>query len=403
MGEEIRSDMERKKWFILVSLALLLSLFISQVSFAFEVDEGVKAYDAGDYNKAYRLFLIEAPKGNAKAQRYLGVMYRDGEGISQDYKEAMKWFKLSAEQGNSDAQIDLGFMYHKGQGVAQNYKEAVKWNKLAADQGNRIAQNNLGVIYQHGQGVAQDYKEAVKWYRLSAEQGYAIAQRNLGIVYYKGNGVSRDRNEAIKWFYRGALQGDTLSQNGLGVCYWDDKDYKRAGKWLLLAKQGNNDKASDNYRDLLKETRYGFEDEVNAIVSAFRLQPEKMSDKENKEWLNKYRTAFKKAKSSNDYSVFIVTYEDDDPDKLVPKAEDLLVKAKTTELKEQELQSKKKSQAFRAKLKVSDDTHCGMVIEIKKPLIKIQTMVGDKWFRPDQVYPPGEAGCRFVNGVYQEP
>jgi TPR repeat protein len=44
-----------------------------------------------------------AEQGNAKGQYYLGVMYRDGEGVPQDKAEAMKWFRKAAEQGNSDA------------------------------------------------------------------------------------------------------------------------------------------------------------------------------------------------------------------------------------------------------------------------------------------------------------
>jgi hypothetical protein len=55
------------------------------------------------------------------------------------------------------------------------------------------------------------------------------------------------------------------------------------------------------------------------------------------------------------------------------------------------------------KLKVGDNTHCGMVIEIKRPVIKIQTMVGERWFKVNQIYPKGETSCRFYNGEYVEP
>ncbi len=33
--------------------------------------------------------------------RVVGVMSRDGEGVTQDYKEAVKWFRKAAEQGNT--------------------------------------------------------------------------------------------------------------------------------------------------------------------------------------------------------------------------------------------------------------------------------------------------------------
>lgn len=61
------------------------------------------------------------------------------------------------------------------------------------------------------------------------------------------------------------------------------------------------------------------------------------------------------------------------------------------------------AERMRAKLAVGDETHCGMVIEVKRPIVKIQTMIGEKWLRLDQVFPAGRAPCRFVNQVYQDP
>ena len=358
--------------------ALLTCLFflfcVSIPTYAGDVEDGIKAAAGRDYKTAYSSCLIEA----------------------------IRWYKLAVEQGNAEAQNNLGVMYENGQCVAQDYKEAVRWFKLAAEQGNAQAQDNLGSRYVDGQGVAQDYTEAVKWFKLAAEQGNAQAQDDLGFMYYKGQGVAQDYKEAIRWYKLAAEQGNAEAQNNLGVYYWNKRDYKRAGKWLLLAKLGNNDKASDNYNQVIA-VRDDFENELKQIVSAFRVHPVQMSDKENRVWLSKYRASFKKAKSVNDYAVFIITYEDDDPDNLVPKATHLSVRTEIAEQKQQELKAKKRSQDFRAKLKVGDKTHCGMVMEIKMPLIKIQTVVGDKWFKVDKIYPPGEANCRFVNGVYEEP
>lgn len=47
------------------------------------------------------------------------------------------------------------------------------------------------------------------------------------------------------------------------------------------------------------------------------------------------------------------------------------------------------------------DTHCGMAIEVKPPLLKVQTPVGEKWFKTGQLYPPREKQCVFKNGEYQ--
>ena len=65
-----------------------------------------------------------------------------------DDKEAVKLHRLAAEQGDADAQKVLGDMYKQGQGVPRDYQEALKWYRLAAEQGNAKAQHNLGVMYE---------------------------------------------------------------------------------------------------------------------------------------------------------------------------------------------------------------------------------------------------------------
>jgi hypothetical protein len=58
---------------------------------------------------------------------------------------------------------------------------------------------------------------------------------------------------------------------------------------------------------------------------------------------------------------------------------------------------------YRKSLQSGSDSHCGLVIEVKPPIAKVQTMIGEMWFKIEQIYPKGGAKCRFVNGVYQDP
>ncbi len=89
------------------------------------------------------------------------------------YAEAFSLFQQLAEQGHAKAQFNLGVMYDQGQHVTQNHAEAVSWYLKAAEQGNTNAQYNLAVKYQAGQGVAQDQDKAAYWYRKAAEEGDA--------------------------------------------------------------------------------------------------------------------------------------------------------------------------------------------------------------------------------------
>ena len=62
-------------------------------------DEGVAAYERGDYATALREFRPFANQGYAAAQFNLGIMYDEGQGVPQDYAEALKWYRKAAEQG----------------------------------------------------------------------------------------------------------------------------------------------------------------------------------------------------------------------------------------------------------------------------------------------------------------
>ncbi len=94
-------------------------------------DEGLAAYNRGDYATALREWRPLAKQGDAGAQIFLGFMYRKGRGVAQDDAEAVKWYRKAAEQGRANAQNNLGIMYERGQGVPPDYAQAHMWFDLA--------------------------------------------------------------------------------------------------------------------------------------------------------------------------------------------------------------------------------------------------------------------------------
>ena len=208
------------------------------------VEDGLAAYQRGDYAIALRLWRPLAAQGNAAAQNDIGWAYLNGKGVPKDYSEAVKWLRLSAAQGNAAAQTNLGWMYQNGVGVPQDYDQAVKWSQLAATQGEALAQTNLGLMYAKRQGVSQDYEEAVRLFRLSAAQGNALAQTTLGWMYQNGQGVPQDYDEAVRFYRLAAAQGNAIAQTDLGLMYQFgqgvSQDYEEAVKLHRLAvAQGN--------------------------------------------------------------------------------------------------------------------------------------------------------------------
>jgi len=70
-------------------------------------EDGMAAYNRGDYLPAIRLFRPLAEQGNAKAQNVLGVMYRRGEGVARNSVRAFMWFSRAAARGDARAKAEL--------------------------------------------------------------------------------------------------------------------------------------------------------------------------------------------------------------------------------------------------------------------------------------------------------
>jgi TPR repeat protein len=158
-------------------------------------------------NSASILIAIHAPMAAFEVfPPFEGIFLEDS------IRKAVRWYRKASDQGKATGQFLLGVMYCNGQGVSQDYKEAAKWFRKAAAQGNASALSYLGVMYYGGVGVPQDYKEAAKWFRKAAAQGHANAQYNLGVMYGNGLGVPQENIRAKMWFNLSAAQGDDIAR-----------------------------------------------------------------------------------------------------------------------------------------------------------------------------------------------
>ncbi|MCW5730807.1 MAG: sel1 repeat family protein [Alphaproteobacteria bacterium] len=164
-------------------LCLLLGFMVMALAFApaarADFAEGTRAFDAGDYARAYEIWLPLAREGDLAAQRNIGLLYQSGRGVARDTSEAARWFRRAAEAGFDRAQANLAALYLNGDGVAQDYGEARAWFEKAAMQGHVVSQYNLGVIYELGLGVGKSEPRAVAWYNLAARAGHRGALDRL--------------------------------------------------------------------------------------------------------------------------------------------------------------------------------------------------------------------------------
>jgi TPR repeat protein len=122
-----------KKYIAIILLTISILPF-GTPAFA-DTQKGWDAYNSGDYATALKEWKPLAEQGDASAQRNLGLMNFNGQGVTQDYKSAFKWYKLAAKQGFADAQSNLGGMYYNGQGITKDYIRAHMWVNIAVSQG----------------------------------------------------------------------------------------------------------------------------------------------------------------------------------------------------------------------------------------------------------------------------
>jgi TPR repeat protein len=178
-------------------------------------------------------------EGNAEAMFNLGLLYANGQGVTQDYVRAREWYEKAAEKGFPSAMGNLGVLYHNGQGVAQDYVRAREWYEKAADEGNAEAMFNLGLLYANGQGVTQDYVRAREWYEKAAEKGFPRAMGNLGLLYHNDQGVAQDYAKACEWYEKAAANGNATAMLNLGQLYEEGwgvaQDYGKAREWYEKA------------------------------------------------------------------------------------------------------------------------------------------------------------------------
>jgi len=180
----------------------------------------------------------EAQAGNADAQYWLGLVYRQGKQVPKDERQAARWLKKSAEQGYALAQRDFGLMV-----VHQTPFQGEQWLRRAAEQGDAEAQLWLGVGYEQSWFGNNDPQESLKWLKKAAEQEQPDAQCVLGQKYEDGDGVEQNYALAAEWYRRAAdhapnLGGVGQARNRLGQLFLKgegvNKNYVQAYLWLYV-------------------------------------------------------------------------------------------------------------------------------------------------------------------------
>ncbi len=167
-----------------------------------------------DYAKALSWSRKAADKGSAGALLNMGLIYREGLGVSVDQNKALSYFQQAAAVGQFKGNRYIG-LYYAEHGDATR---AVSYYQKAADQGDITSQFYLGQAYQYGKGTGQDFALAKRWYEKSAFRGDIIASdgmTGLASLYERGDGVPRDETKAKALYQQAAKTGNTFAAEQL--------------------------------------------------------------------------------------------------------------------------------------------------------------------------------------------
>lgn len=182
-----------------------------------------------EYEKAEKLLLSEASKGNVLAIYDLGKFYstdkfgaKDDDKSAQFYAEALAAFvdiepnadymfpyeSKSAKPKDMRSYVwyRIGKMHCYGLGTEQNYTEAFRWFEKSAIEGNKFAQFSLANLYYYGNGVEQSYEQAFRWYMAAAKKQQPYAAYAVAQMYANGEFVEKDEIQAQS-YYKQALAG----------------------------------------------------------------------------------------------------------------------------------------------------------------------------------------------------
>jgi TPR repeat protein len=127
-----------------------------------------------------------ATQNNHDAQVTLGRLYYYGQGtLAQDYHQAFKWFNVAAQAGDASANYFMGLIYKNGAGVPVNLAASVKYFKKGAEQNHPASLFMLANAYRSGEGVVRNDRRAKRLYRRAAEMNHHEAAEVLAMNYPK--------------------------------------------------------------------------------------------------------------------------------------------------------------------------------------------------------------------------
>ena len=130
-----------------MSLLALLAVESRALSVGDELERGLAAHTAGNFEQAARLLFPLAVNGDPEAQFKIGEMYETGDFFRRDACRSLVWYDKAARGGHATAMSYVALSYMQGEGVIQDPVRAHLWATAAAARGEYGSETVIQVMW----------------------------------------------------------------------------------------------------------------------------------------------------------------------------------------------------------------------------------------------------------------
>lgn len=190
--------------------------------------EGYGVAKEYDYIQAFEWYQKAALQGYAPAQHKLGILYCNGDGVTQDGNNALYWLHKAAAQNDYDALSDIGWMYYWAEGVEMDVDKAVKYFEKAAIKGDYEILVNLGDLYHYEHSFIKcNFVQALAWYQIAIYNPFMISFYKEQAFNGRKNIIDKMTDDekyqafsmAYNWYLNHAKTGEKYIQCCLAAIY----------------------------------------------------------------------------------------------------------------------------------------------------------------------------------------
>lgn len=187
---------------------------------------------------AFNQLAQAAQSGDRAAQRELGLIYLNGEGVSKNREEGFRWLNKAAQQDDGPALLFLGQELRK----RGEYMQALDYYQRSAATGYSEAQYQLALSYLGHTHPKRYHAEALAMLESAASKNHPPSMYLMGI--YKIQQGSHMRPAGLRLLERARTAGDKRAAARLALLEGDAKVRERlfmVEHYRRMAEQGDGE------------------------------------------------------------------------------------------------------------------------------------------------------------------